>query len=345
MAGTDQGPCTRKGTLKGPFVRFGGLDLPKDPDQATILEIQKMSTEDGPGIRTTVFFKGCTLKCAWCHNPESISPQPQIRWLENRCLHCAACCEACLENILHLQPEGLDIDRGACRACGRCVEECPSGALEMMGRAWAVDELLAEILKDRAYYSGGGGITLGGGEPTFQPGFAALLLKRAKEEGLHTALDTCGLCAADSLALLLPHTDLLLYDLKEIDPRKHRRFTGQDNERILANLLDISRWMAREDHPGELWIRTPIIPGATATLENIAGIGAFISKSLNRAVSRWDLCAFNNLCRDKYLRLGLEWEFKGAELLTREFMEEIAETARRSGVDPAIVHWSGATRL
>ena len=341
MVAVDHGPATEKGRS----IQPGDLDGPEDPEQAIILEIQKMSTEDGPGIRTTVFFKGCSLHCSWCHNPESISPRPQIHWLENRCLRCAACCEACPENGLQLRAEGLAIDRGVCRVCGRCVEECPGGALEMLGKPWTPAELLGEILKDRAYYSGGGGVTLGGGEPTLQPRMAALLLQWAKEDGLHTALDTCGLCAADSLARLLPHTDLVLYDLKEIDPQKHRRFTGQGNERILANLRNVSQWMEKDGFPRELWIRTPVIPGATATAENIMGIGAFIGSVLQGAVSRWDLCAFNNLCRDKYRRLGLEWAFDRTELLQRAFMEEMAEAARQSGVDPSVVHWSGATRF
>ncbi len=321
------------------------IEFQQEPLRATILEIQKMSTEDGPGIRTTVFFKGCSLNCSWCHNPESISPRPQIQWVENRCIGCGTCREACPENLLRLTPEGMLIERAGCSACGRCAEECPAGALEILGRERTIEELSSAVHKDRVYYSGNGGVTLGGGEPALQPRFAAEFLELLKREGIHTAVDTCGFCAAGSLDALLCHTDLLLYDLKEVDPQKHMAFTGHSNERIFANLIGICRRRVQEGWPREIWIRTPVIPGATAASENIEGIGSFIEQHLEGAVSRWDLIAFNNLCRDKYRRLGLDWAFKDMKLLTRESMENLAETARKTVSDPLIVHWSGAVRL
>ncbi len=313
-------------------------------EEGLILEIQRMSTEDGPGIRTTFFFKGCSLKCSWCHNPESISPRPQIHWMEGRCIGCGSCLEACPEGALEKKAEGMAIDRARCNACGLCVEACPAAALERLGRVWSVDDLAAEVLKDRAYYGDSGGVTLGGGEPTLQPRFAALLLEKLKGEGIHTALDTCGVCAPGVLESLLPHTDLVLYDLKEIDPERHRRCTGSSNEKILANAEAVCRSMERSGSPKKLWIRTPIIPVATASPENIRGIGTFIRAKLNGFVSRWDLCAFNNLCRDKYRRLDMTWEFSAAELLTRSCMEEMADEARRSVDHPEIVHWSGTVK-
>jgi pyruvate formate lyase activating enzyme len=258
--------------------------------KATIFEVQRMSTEDGPGIRTTVFFKGCGLQCAWCHNPESISPKPQMHWIGNRCIGCKTCLKVCPENALAFTAAGNRIDRKLCTGCGLCGEECPAGALELIGKQWTLHDLTAEVLKDRTYFEkSGGGITLGGGEPTLQATFCRDFLKRLKEQAIHTALDTCGLCAQNSLAELLPFTDLLLYDIKEIDSKRHRYFTGSPNEKIL--------------------------------------------------------CAFNNLCRDKYLRLDMDWDFKATELLGKSFMEKMAAVARNSGIDPAIVHWSGSTRL
>ena len=314
--------------------------------KATILEIQRMSTEDGPGLRTTVFFKGCSLNCTWCHNPESISARPQIHWIGNRCIDCKTCLEVCPENALAFTSQGNTVDRSACTGCGICAEECPSTALEMLGQLWNLDNLYAEVVKDKIYFEkSGGGVTLGGGEPTLQSEFCRGLLIRLKENGIHTAVDTCGLCSRKALGRILPHADLLLYDLKEINPQKHEGFTGSENHNILENLIYIKDCMRSEGFPGALWIRTPIIPDTTGSEENIRGIGQFIADNLDGFVSRWDLCAFNNLCRDKYLRLDLEWAFKDNKLLSKLFMEKMAAIARNSGINPDIVHWSGSTRL
>jgi len=313
---------------------------------ATILEIQRMSTEDGPGIRTTVFFKGCSLKCTWCHNPESISAHPQVHWVANRCIGCKTCLEVCPQEALTFGQDGNRIDRGLCTGCGVCAEECPAGALELLGNRWTLENLIAEVIKDESYFAkSGGGITLGGGEPTLQPLFNAYLLDQLKARHIHTALDTCGLCARKDLEKLLPHTDLLLYDIKEIDPAKHRSHTGSTNTAILENILSVRGSMASRGCPKELWIRTPIIPGATATEENIRDIGRFIAANLDGYVSRWELCAFNNLCRDKYLRLDLNWCFKDRGLLSKSFMAKMATIARNSVSDPDIVLWTGSTRL
>jgi pyruvate formate lyase activating enzyme len=313
---------------------------------ATILEIQRMSTEDGPGIRTTVFFKGCSLRCGWCHNPESIAAFPQIHWIANQCLGCKACLAVCAQGALSFSEKGNRIDRDRCTGCGLCAEECPANALELLGNSWELNDLVAEVIKDRVYFTkSGGGVTLGGGEPTLQLQFCRALLKMLKKLGIHTALDTCGMCSRDALQKLLPYSDLVLFDLKEIDPQKHRIFTGSTNIKILDNLLLVRDNMQTGGRPKELWIRTPIIPNATATGENVRGIGKFIAANLDGFVHRWDLCAFNNLCRDKYLRLDLDWEYKDQALWSKLNMEKMAAIARNSGVDPAIVHWSGSTML
>jgi pyruvate formate lyase activating enzyme len=317
-----------------------------DTREALVLEIQRMSTEDGPGIRTTVFFKGCGLKCVWCHNPESISPHPQVHWISSRCIGCKTCLEVCPNGALSFAQDGILIDRGVCKGCGSCAGECPSNALELLGKKWALDSLIAEAVKDRAYFEkSGGGVTVSGGEPVVQARFVAAFFMGLRKAGIHTALDTCGLCGRDVLDSLLPHTNMVLYDMKEIDSDRHRRFTGSPNEAIFENLIHVSEYMRTYGQPEQLWVRTPVIPGATAREDNIRGIGEFIASHLGDSVSRWDLCSFNNLCRDKYVRLGLEWSFKNAELLTKEFMEELAEVARGSGVDPDIVRWSGSTKL
>jgi pyruvate formate lyase activating enzyme len=319
----------------------------RDPQtpEAMLFEIQRLSTEDGPGIRTTVFFKGCSLACAWCHNPESIAAQPQLHWIASRCIGCGTCDSVCPAAALMRSADGVVIDRTRCDACGHCAAECPATALEVIGTRWALDALCHEVLKDRAYFAeAGGGVTAGGGEPGLQAPFLAAFLRRLKQAGIHTAVDTCGGYPRQALETFLPFTDLVLYDLKEIDPERHRRFTGRANHQILENLRVIGHSMAGGGAPAELWIRTPVIPEATATEANITGIGNWIAGHLNGRVSRWELCAFNNLCRDKYQRLDRDWAYRTHTLLDQATLEHLAATARRSGVDPAIVHWSGATR-
>ncbi len=313
--------------------------------QAVILKIQRLSTEDGPGIRSTVFFKGCPLECTWCHNPESISPSPQVHWVKSRCIGCKTCLDTCEHRAISLTPDGVQIDRSLCTGCLSCTNACPSTALEALGRSWGVDELVTDVLKDRIYFEkSGGGITISGGEPTMQAPFAAAFLKALKERGIHTALDTCGQCPQKNLALIAEHADLLLYDIKEIDTEKHRRFTGASNKRILANLIHVARTMKTSGCPPELWIRTPIIPEHTATKENISGIGRFIADKLGESVSLWELCSFNNLCTHKYDGLGLHWACSEFELMSADDLEYLSDVAKGSGVDPTIVHVSGPTK-
>jgi pyruvate formate lyase activating enzyme len=309
-----------------------------------LLEIQRMSTEDGPGIRTTVFLKGCYLSCKWCHNPESISFKPQLQWLKSNCIGCLSCVAICPNQALSLIEDEIIINRNSCEAIGVCTEDCPSGALQLMGKNVPVEELVKEVLKDKSYYEkSGGGVTLSGGEPLMQHDFALAFFKKMKENDIHTALDTCGSGMYAAFEKILPYTDLILYDIKEIDPEKHRQFTGNTNEKVLENLKLISKWMNINHMPIELWIRTPVIPDATGTEENLMGIGKFISEnSLNP--TRWELCTFNNLCKDKYSRLGIQWLFEKQDLITAEKMEYFLETARNSGVDRQIVSGTGRVK-
>ena len=314
--------------------------------QGLILHLQRLSTEDGPGIRTTVFFKGCPLHCAWCHNPESLSFKPQVQWLENRCIDCRTCLEACPHACLAKNGDGqVRIDRRRCQVCGDCTRACPSNALELLGLRTTTQALLPELLKDAAFYTtSGGGVTLSGGEPTFQASFSQELLYGLREAHVHTALDTCGLCSRRTLERLWPVVDLFLFDLKLYDPALHRRYTGQDNAIVLANL----GWLAERIQMGvkekELWVRTPLIPGATCTNENISAIGAHLAK-LGSAIQRWELCAFNNLCRDKYRRLDMTWPYQEATLLQQADLEQAGEWARASGIDPDLVFVTGASRV
>jgi pyruvate formate lyase activating enzyme len=312
---------------------------------APVLSIQRMSTEDGPGLRTTVFVKGCSLGCAWCHNPEALEPKPQLVWHRSRCIGARECVAACSADALTYGQDGVEIDRERCTACGECAERCPPGALEMLGVWWQLDDLVAEVAKDRSYFEAyGGGVTVSGGEPGVHAPFVAPFLQRCHALGMHTAVDTCGMCSPASLRALCDQSDLVLYDLKEIDPDRHARYTGQSNERILTNLVDLATWMRDRSRPAELWVRTPLVPGATLTETNILGIGRFIARHVGDVVRRWELCAFNNLPADKYARLGLAWRHARTPLLTVDELREAEQIARRSGVDPEVVCASGPTR-
>jgi len=317
-----------------------------DELRGRVLNIQRMSTEDGPGLRTTVFLKGCSLACSWCHNPESIPNGPQATWHPSRCIGCRECADRCPEAAISYTADGVRIDRERCVGCGSCAEECPGAALEVLGQPWSVDALAQELARDRAYFEASdGGVSISGGEPMLQPRFVAGLLDRCRGLGLHVALDTSGQCGKAPLLDLARRANLLLYDLKAIDDAEHQHFTGRSNRRILDNLLALRDQLAASVHPPELWIRTPLIPGATATEDNLRGIGRFLlDHELCARVTRWELCAFNNLCREQYRRLGRTWDFDEVELMSEGELERCAEWARSSGVDPAIVVPSGATR-
>ena len=314
--------------------------------QLTVFNVQRMSTEDGPGLRTTVFVKGCSLECSWCHNPEGMSAKPQVVWHRAKCIGSRACDAICPEGAILRTGQEIEIDRSRCSLCRECVDRCPSGALEVWGACWSLDDLVREVAKDSSYFeTGGGGVTVSGGEPALRAPFVASFLERCRALGMHTALDTCGMCSPSALLALAAQADLVLYDLKEIDSDRHLRFTGQPNGRILANLVALAEQMRRQPLPADLWVRTPLIPGATLTEANIRGIGEFIGRELSDVVTRWELCAFNNLAGEKYQRLGLRWEFEGVELMAEAELRRFEEVARRSGVDREIVFATGRTRM
>ncbi|MBI4765919.1 MAG: glycyl-radical enzyme activating protein [Deltaproteobacteria bacterium] len=299
-----------------------------------VFNLQQFSTEDGPGIRTTVFLKGCPLRCPWCHNPEGLRPEPDLMWYGVRCIGAQHCLSACPEKALHLFAEGMGIDRGRCTLCGKCQEACPAGALEIIGRTYTPDELISELLKDLVFYkTSGGGITFSGGEPMLQADFLVQALRRCRQEELHTALDTCGAVSGERFKPVLPLVDLVLFDLKLMDPERHRSATGVSNDIILDN----ARCISAEGKP--MWIRTPVIPGLTDDVENIRSIGEFIRDFLP-TVERWDLLAYTYLGRPKYERLDLPYALKDKPLLTKGEMEDLHRTA--SELVPTAV-WSGMT--
>lgn len=301
-----------------------------------IFNIQLHSTEDGPGIRTSIFMKGCPMRCPWCHNPEGIKRLPALIWYETRCLGAGECLKVCSKQALNLMPDGMIINRRLCDACGKCEIACPASALEVIGKTYTVDELAAKALQDRIFYEkSGGGVTLSGGEPSMQADFSVALMTTLKREGIHVALDTCGGTGWSTLRRLVNHADLVLYDLKLMDSANHRKVTGIPLERVLDNAQRI----AQAGKP--MWVRTPIIPGVNDTEENVRLTARFIKNNLP-TTERYDLLAFNSTCASKYQRLGLQWKLGNKELIPQSTMEEFTDAAKDEGLN--VVHWSGLTK-
>lgn len=239
--------------------------------KALIGNIGRGALHDGPGIRTTVFFKGCPLNCPWCHNPELIASRPEILFYSDRCIGCGDCVETCAYNAISIETSGTSLNRQRCTGCGDCAQICPTGAVELVGRFYDIEELVDLLLRDRLYHTtSGGGVTLSGGEPTFQMNFLGVLLERLRRKKIHTALETSGYFSMTEFKeKCLDHLDLIYFDLKIIDPNRHKKITGKPNKQIWANLAEIHR-----QKPEAVIPRVPVIPGYTATKRNLAQIAA-----------------------------------------------------------------------
>ncbi|MDR0854944.1 MAG: glycyl-radical enzyme activating protein [Christensenellaceae bacterium] len=301
-------------------------------NEAVILDIQRMSTEDGPGLRTTVFFKGCNLKCAWCHNPESINFKRELHWYKNRCIGCKICVAKCKKQGIKMGNDGITFTRDICIDCGTCMKECPAGAIELKGVKYTVENLAKELLKDKAYWGKDGGVTLSGGEVMMQPVAATELCKLLKAAGVAVAIDTAGAYDYARLQNILPYADMVLYDLKIFNSDLHKKFTAIDNALILENYKKLIADGVR------VWVRTPIIPGATDSVENIEAIASFIA-SVGEP-EKWELCTFNNLCKDKYTRLDKVWDFADTQRIKKSFIEDLTA---RAHAKVSVACWSGVT--
>jgi len=310
------------------------------PQQALITNIQKFAVNDGPGIRTNVFLKGCPLRCEWCHNPETFHPYPEIYYKRRMCVQCGACLDVCPENAINppIPPEDSQsedstyekIIRDKCTRCMKCVDACQFEALEIVGKPMSVEEILDEVEQDRLFYdNSGGGMTLSGGEPTAYPDFSIKILKAARDRGLHVCLDTNGFCEWKVLEELLKYVDIVLYDLKHIDPGKHKEKTGVSNELILENL-------ARLTETGlEIWVRIPVVPGYNDSIEFHKQAAEFLA-GLPGKIERLDLLPFHNYCEQEYKWLGIDWTLRDILPLDPVFLEIPAEIYREKGLKTTI---------
>ncbi|MBR6008417.1 MAG: glycyl-radical enzyme activating protein [Clostridia bacterium] len=282
-----------------------------------IFNIQRFCLHDGPGIRTTVFFKGCSLNCAWCHNPESHKSCPELLYSPANCIRCGACAQVCPEKLHSISGSGHSFDRALCRACGACAAVCPTGALELSGKEADADEVFAQVLRDAEFYrAGSGGLTLSGGEPMAQPAFALELARKAREAGIHVCVETCGYCDRGDLKKMLPYTDLFLYDFKLADSEAHKRWTGADNAMILDNLAFLN-----ESGAG-IVLRCPIIPGVNFTDGHFDSIERV--SQLYPAVRQIDLEPYHPLGIQKSMRLGRAAGFELDGFLERDRLEVYA---------------------
>ena len=280
-----------------------------------ITDIQRFSIDDGPGIRTTVFLKGCPLRCLWCHNPECLSPMVQLRYVESACTYCGACEKVCPANVHHVAEAYHQVDFEKCIACGACVKACAWDALSLSGRTVTVEEVMTEVMKDKRYYeTSGGGITLSGGEPLMQPEFTLAVLQSAKEQGLHTCLETCGHVEEKALAEAAKLTDVFLYDYKATDPMVHQELTGVGNQRIFANLYMLCQLGA------SIVLRCPVIPGCNMEPAHFDGIIALLEKY--PAIPRAELMAYHRMGTAKYRQLGKPYALSHLPDMTKEQKEK-----------------------
>lgn len=296
--------------------------------RGTVFNVQRFSLHDGPGIRTTVFLKGCPLRCEWCHNPEGIAPEPEVVVVEHRCIACGACVAACPQGLADVRG-GFKGPRADCAVCGACAEACPTEARQIAGREVTVRALLDEVLRDRIFFDDSeGGVTFSGGEPLRQVRFLESMLEACRHERIHTAVDTSGLAPLKHLLRIAALTDLFLYDVKLVDERRHRRHTGASNATILANLEALSRVHAA------IWLRVPVIPGVNDDPENLNATAVLAARL--PSVRRVTLLPYHRMGADKLRRLGRPEALDPIAVPDRVRMEQLAASFAAAGVHATI---------
>lgn len=294
--------------------------------EARYIDIKRFAVHDGPGIRTTLFLKGCSLRCIWCHNPESRFPQPELAIHYPKCTLCGECAKFC---HCHSIVDGVhEFNRTECKACGSCAAACPSGALELFGKTMTVDEAAAKLLEDRIFYTDGGGITLSGGEPLLHTEFCTELLARMKAEGIHCAVDTCGNVPWSSFEAVLPNTDIFLYDFKCADSEKHRKLTGCGNELILENLKKLN------ETGKDIEIRMIMVPEHNMDENDLRAAGEFLAPL--KSISAVRLLAYHSLARSKFKAVGHPDTMPDVPSPDVNVLERCAEILCSSGVNKVV---------
>jgi pyruvate formate lyase activating enzyme len=288
-----------------------------------VFNVMRFATHDGPGIRTTVFVKGCPLSCWWCHNPESQSFLPERLYFDERCRHCLDCAAQCPQQAIH-EIDGALCTSDACALCGNCAEVCMAEARQIAGRRYTLRELIAEVVRDLVFFDdSGGGVTLSGGEPVAQPAFAAALLAACREQGIRTAIETCGFAQPETFRSVALSADLVLFDLKLVDAAKHQRYTGASNRLILANLEDL---VAR-GRP--VTVRIPVVPGINDTAEDIAAFADYLGRLHPTEVN---LLPYHRIGADKYRRLGRNYPLPDTPQPAAADLAAFRDTLARAGL-------------
>lgn len=292
-----------------------------------VFNIQRFTLHDGPGIRTELFLKGCPLRCDWCGNPESLKGSIELGVFNSKCLSlnkCGSCKESCPDKskLQFTHNKLSSIDSSKCKDCFICEKNCPSNAIRTWGKSMSVDECMNEILKDKGYYDrSGGGVTISGGEPLLQSDFVSLLLKKCKENSIHTCCESSLYSEWEDIEKILPFTDLIISDIKHIDTDIHKKYTGVNNYKILENLKKIT------SEKKELILRIPVIPGVNDDFKNIEKTADFIINELNRQIKCLQLLSFMRLGEEKYQSLGLPYKMKNLNFDRIEFQKHINKIA------------------
>jgi len=289
-----------------------------------LFNIQRFSLHDGPGIRTTVFLKGCPLKCKWCSNPESANEYPEIMTNDRKCIKCGLCIDICYQKAISFVGDNRQINWQKCNRCLKCAEVCPSGAIELVGKYMSCEEVVSEIEKDKPFYlNSGGGVTISGGEPLRQWKFVRELCNICRKKGIHVALDTSGYAQWNDFEQVVEHVDLVLYDLKHLNPEKHKEGTGIDNEIILENAAKVADRKTT-------WFRIPLIPDFNDSTYHMREVVLFAMKL---KIKRISLLPYHRFGVPKYNRIGREYDFNNNKNISEDLIAEFTNMIQAEGLE------------